>query len=96
MKKLINWFKGQTTQARVMMIFIVIIVIFIITRWAWISGEVSGSFRNIFAPEQTEQPTDHTPSEQPGRLPESGRQPSAAQPEKLEPAHPVIPPDSLE
>ncbi len=59
MKKLVKWIKGMSTQERMMLIFIVLLVAAIITRWGYIKSEAGEAFRQRF--DTTEQtPPDTT------------------------------------
>jgi flagellar biosynthesis/type III secretory pathway M-ring protein FliF/YscJ len=46
---MIKWWKERSTQERWMLALIVVLVIGIIVRWAWVSDEISNAVRERFS-----------------------------------------------
>lgn len=56
MGKTADRFRNMKRQEKVMLLFIVLLIVAIITRWGYIKGELAESFRHRFAPrERTEE-----------------------------------------
>ncbi|MDR2882542.1 MAG: hypothetical protein LBU98_01985 [Alistipes sp.] len=61
MKAMSRWWRERPAQEKWMIALAVLLIIGIVVRWTWVSGEVAGAFRERFsAPAPTERtvPTD--------------------------------------
>lgn len=59
---IIKWLKARSTQEKLMLALIVALLVGIAVRWAWVSGEVAGAFRERFTvPAEQVAPTDSLP-----------------------------------
>jgi hypothetical protein len=47
--RLVSWWRGRSMQERLMMALIVVLLIGVAVRWAWVSSEVASAFRERFA-----------------------------------------------
>lgn len=51
---IVKWWRERSTQEKWMIALILMLLIGIAVRWAWVSGEVAGAFRERFsAPTET-------------------------------------------
>lgn len=61
MGKLKKWFTSMSGQEKTMLIFIILLVIAIITRWGYIKTEASGALKDRFNRIYQEQAADDQP-----------------------------------
>ncbi len=67
---IIKWLKARSTQEKWMLALIAMLLVGIVVRWAWVSSEVAGAFRERFtAPAEQVEPTNADPAEQVDSLP---------------------------
>ncbi len=45
---MLKWWRARTTQEKWMMALMVVLIVGIAVRWAWISSEAAGAFRERF------------------------------------------------
>jgi flagellar biosynthesis/type III secretory pathway M-ring protein FliF/YscJ len=50
MKAVLKWWRERSTQEKWMIALIGVLIVGIIVRWAWVSDEVAGAFRERFSP----------------------------------------------
>ncbi len=46
---IIKWLKERSTQEKWMLALIAMLLVGIVVRWAWVSSEVAGAFRERFS-----------------------------------------------
>ena len=51
---IVKWFRERSTHEKWMIALIAVLLVGIVVRWAWVSGEIAGAFRERFsAPTET-------------------------------------------
>ena len=49
MKAMVKWWRGRSTQEKWMIALAVLLVVGIVVRWTWVSGEAAEAFRERFS-----------------------------------------------